>query len=648
MSDHEPNSQASEGGEKPHRTEPPDLSPSPWGVAHGYWDSEGEWHDTEPETKAALEAAMGAAEHPDGPPPPVPPTWIVHAGDAERLWNAAQIELEDGTVVGPVDALPRDLPLGYHTLLPVDGWPASRLIVAPPRVPPPGPRRWGWTAQLYAARSRASWGIGDLADLTRLARWSARMGAGVIMTNPLHAATPVLPQQPSPYYPSSRRWRSLLYLRIEDVPGAHALAAEIAPIAEQGRALNDERRIDRDAIFRLKLAALERLWIRWRTAPRERRHREYDRFVSTQGESLEQFAVYAAIADEHGGAWRTWPTGLQHPNGPAVAAFAAEYADRVAFHAWCQWLLDVQLDRAARGGAGVDLIGDLAVGFDPSGADAWAWQDVLALDARVGAPPDGFNTAGQDWGLPPFIPWRLTAAGYTPFIETVRAALRHLGGLRVDHVMGLYRLYWIPPDVGPAHGTYVRYPSKDMLDVLALEASRAGAFVVGEDLGTVQDEVRLDLAARGVLSTRLVWFETEGPIAFPEAAMAAVTTHDLPTIAGVWSGADIAAQRQIGLSVSEAGDEWFRERIRAATDLDDDAPIDQVVVEVHRALGAAPSAVVTATLEDALQVEGRPNMPGTVDQWPNWSVALPMPLEDFERDPIVLQVAGALAEPETA
>jgi 4-alpha-glucanotransferase len=292
-------------------------------------------------------------------------------------------------------------------------------------------------------------------------------------------------------------------------------------------------------------------------------------------------------------------------------------------------LLDEQL---ATAGAEIALLGDLAIGFDPGGADAWVWQDTIARGVRVGAPPDAFNAEGQDWGLPPFVPWKLRAVGYEPLVQTVRAALDHCGALRIDHVMGLFRLFWIPEGSEANDGTYVRFPDDELLDIVALESDRAGAVIVGEDLGTVEDEAREQLTERGVLSYRLVWFEDEAPEEFPEQALAAVTTHDLPTIAGVWSGTD------------EQADAKLRDRLVALTGLPVTATVDDVVLEAHARLAQAPSMVVTATLDDASRVEERPNLPGTTVERPNWALALPRPLEELMADPVVAQVAEALQQ----
>jgi 4-alpha-glucanotransferase len=611
-----------------------------WGITDGYWSWDRERFDTPPETHAALLTAMGADDHPDGPPEPSPPMWIVTQGATDELWNPVDLRLEDGTVIEGVKALPPDLPLGYHELVPLDGWPSSRLVVAPPRAHAVGERSWGWAVQLYAARSRSSWGIGDLGDLARLAGWSSRLGARVLVLNPLHAVAPVHPQQPSPYYPASRMWKNPLALAIESMPGATSLGDDLARLANAGRALNDRRVIDRDAVFRLKRNAFDRLFTWWSTQAPQHERDEFAAFCAAHGGDLRLFAVYCALAERHGGGWPAWPPSYHSPKTGRVARFAREHKARVELHMWLQWQLDVQLARAAA--TGCKLVGDLAVGFDPGGADAWMWQDLLALDAHVGAPPDGFNVEGQDWGLPPFVPWKLRAAHFEPFIKTLRAAMRDVHGLRVDHVMGLYRLFWIPPGGSAKTGAYVHLPAREMLDLLALESARAGAFVVGEDLGTVEDEVREDLAARGILSYRLVWFEETEPERYPIQALAAVTTHDLPTLAGAWTGSDLEDQKRIGMTVSKSGADWFKSQLEKVTGFGPETDLERVVVAAHRALADAPSVVVAGTLDDALMVRERPNMPGTIDEWPNWSLALPRPLEEIEDDPVALSVAAAL------
>jgi 4-alpha-glucanotransferase len=600
-----------------------------WSIADGYEDALGVWRPLAARTRTALRAAMGA----DGDAPPPASVRVVRAGAAARIRGPGRIDLEDGGVLHVDAVLPPDVPLGYHTLWTRGQSAPTRLIVAPARCPAPR-RGWGWAAQLYAVRSSASWGIGDLADLRRLARWAHALGASMLLINPLAAPLPVAAQQPSPYYPSSRRFLNPLYLRIEDVPGVETLGGDLERLAAAGRALNHERIIDRERVFALKMEALEHLFVRSGA-----RDREFERYLTCAGASLRDFAIFCALAERYGGGFRTWPAGLRRPDAPAVASFAAEHAERVRFHQWLQWLLERQLAAAA---AESRVMQDLPIGVDPDGADAWVWQDTLAIGASVGAPPDRYVKRGQDWGLPPFIPHRLRASGYEPFVETIRAALRHAGGLRIDHVMGLFRLFWIPAGLPPAEGGYVRYPAEDLLAIVALESHRADAIVVGEDLGTVETGVRERLAEHGVLSYRVMWFEEDPPACYPASAMAAITTHDLPTIAGLWTGADTAEQRALGLEPNDAALERVRARLAALTGATARTPIEDLIDAAHRRLAEAPSVLVTATLDDALAVTDRPNVPGTTAERPNWSLALPASLEALERSPLARRIAAAL------
>jgi 4-alpha-glucanotransferase len=595
---------------------------------------QGTWHETSRETRAAILAAMGVGSS-DGSPDPAP-IRVVRQGEPQALSGPAELTLEDGTALRVDGSVPPDVPLGYHALRFLADGKTARLIVSPGCCfLPASLRTWGWALQLYALRSAASWGIGDLGDLRALARWSAvELGAGFLLVNPLVAATPTMPQQASPYSPSSRRYLNPLYLRIEEVPGATQAGLDLETLATAGRALNGARRIDRDAVFRLKTAALEGLWARFPGDP------AFERYRADQGNGLRQFAIFCALAESHGPNWRAWPAEFRHPDAPAVARFAGAQGGRVRFHEWLQWLLDVQFARAA---AEIRLMQDLPVGVHPDGADAWAWQDVLAQGVSVGAPPDSFNTQGQDWGLPPFVPHKLRAASYEPFVQTLRAAMRHAGGLRIDHIMGFFRLFWVPWGTPPVHGAYVRYPVRELLAILALESQRAGAVIVGEDLGTVEPGVREELAARQVLSIRLVWFEPEPPARYPRLALSAVTTHDLPTIAGLWSGTDLQEQYAVGLRPNEAGTRALRARLGRLTGLPEDADLGEVVLRTHRLLAQAPSMLITATLEDALAIPERPNMPGTSTERQNWSLALPVPLEAIQAHSLPRAVAEVLA-----
>ncbi len=613
------------------------MSTDRFGIADRYHDMRGQQHLTGPDTRTALLTSMGVSADRDGTEADA--VRVLSPGGDRALEGPVELALEDGSGRTADGELPNDLPLGYHRMRWRDGR-ETLLIVAPAACHLPDDlRTWGFAAQVYAARSRASWGLGDLADLGRLGRWARGLGAGVLMVNPLSAATPVAPIEPSPYYPSSRRYRNPLYLRVEDVPGFEALGETGTRLANAGRALNAERRIDRDAVFRLKMEALGALFERFAG------DEAFERYWHDQGVALTDFATYCALAERHGKDWRRWPAEVRRPDADGARTFRDANGARVRFHAWLQWRLDLQLAAASRE---IPIVNDLPIGLDVAGADAWCWQDLLATDVSVGAPPDEFATNGQDWGLTPFVPHRLRAAGYRPFIETIRSMLAHAGGLRIDHVMGLWRLFWIPRATGRGArgGAYVRSRADELLAIVAVESVRAKAFIVGEDLGTVEPGVRETLAKQRMLSYRLLYFEPNEPSHFPELALTSVTTHDLATIAGLWTGSDLADSKRIGQQPNEAGMKGLRDKLAQVGGLPPDAPVDQAIVKTHEALAKAPSRVLLATLDDALAVPERPNMPGTVTEWPNWSLALPRTLEEIEAlgdDALPRKVAGALA-----
>jgi 4-alpha-glucanotransferase len=605
----------------------PDLTA--WGIVTGFEDANGSWRQAPAETIDAVLDSMGA----DAPGPPPAAVMTVRLDRPAPAVPAGLLELEDGGSVRVEGRLPETLPPGYHRLHPVDGPPLS-LIASPGRCGLPPSPRWGFAAQLYATRSGRSWGVGDLADLRRLGRWSASLGAEVVVINPLHAAAPTADQQPSPYFPGSRCFLNPLYLAIEKIPGAGGRAA-VREAAAAGQALNRVRLIDRNRVWALKSAVLEQLFDDFGGDA------GFDAFRAERGAALAWFATFCALAERYGTPWQSWPAEYTHRDSPAVRRFigSSEGARRVRYHAWLQWQADRQL-RDAAGAIGV--VQDLAVGVDPGGADAWCWQDEFAADMRVGAPPDRFNTRGQNWALPPFDPWKLRAGAYQPWVQSLRGALRHGAGLRLDHVMGLFRIYWIPTGASPAEGVYVRYPHRELLDIVALEADRAGAFVVGEDLGTVEPGVRRELSGRNVLSYKVWWFESRRPAQWPRKALGAVTTHDLPTVAGMLAGSDLEAQRRVGMEPNERAAAALEAKLRARTgSAVGDSP-EEVVARLYDDLARAPSLVLTATLEDALAVEERPNMPGTVDEWPNWRLALRRSLEEIERATLPRRIADSL------
>lgn len=589
-----------------------------WGIQQDWTDADDHAQRASDDTVRRLREAIGT------PPPGVEERRPVVARPGRRICaGAARVVCEDGTERTIDGVLPDDVPLGYHRLH--EGGRDRLLIVSPGRCHVPAEQHWGWTVQLYGARSRSSWGVGDLADLRTLREWTQSLGGGFLLVNPLHAVAPTLPQEPSPYLPATRRFRNPVYLRVEDVPGFDP--GDVP--ADALRELRASAAVDRDGAWSLKRAALRAIFDRHGTDAR------FAAWRAERGDPLQQWATWCALADEHGPDARRWPVDLRAPDAPGTAAYALRHADDVEFHAWLQWLVDEQL-RAAT--AGFTVLQDLPIGVSGAGADAWAWQQVLAPAVTVGAPPDLLNSTGQDWGSPPLVPWRLQEAEYAPFIASVRSTIAGAGGLRIDHVMGLFRLWWIPEGSAPTEGAYVRYPAEDLLDIVALESHRAGAVVVGEDLGTVEPGVREALAERGILSYRVLWFEGEPPADWPREALAAVTTHDLPTVAGLWTGSD--AEEQVATTdMTEAdvrsGREDLLARLSAAGPVTD---VAGAVAAAYRELATAPSLLLSLALEDALAEERRPNIPGTVAR-DNWRIPLPVPLEDVVEDPGAARLA---------
>lgn len=652
---------------------------SAYGVATSYADQLRRPVEVAPEAVVAVLAALGvdastpaavqASLRDIAQRPPRPPVVVLRrsVGATVPVGGPALLRLEDGSrrplsVDGGRAVLPPGLPLGWHALDTRDG--PLPVVVTPDRVTARSRPGWGWMVQLYALRSSRSWGVGDLGDLRTLTEWTAAHGGDVVLVNPLHAVAPTLPMQPSPYFPGSRRWTNPLYLRIEDTSAYASASTEARAEVDALRPAYGGERIDRDAAWTAKLRALELLWS---GGPPEA-----GQAFPAEPDDVWAFATWCALSEQHGADWRSWPEELRRPDAPAVARARADLADRIRFHVWLQQLCDEQLAAgqagARAGGLDVGIVHDLAVGADPGGADAWMWQDTLALGARIGAPPDAFNQRGQDWGAPPWHPARLAGQGYAPLRDLLRSLLRHAGGVRIDHVLGMFRLWWIPEGADARDGTYVGYDADALLGIIALEAERADAIVVGEDLGTVPDEVRATLADRGILGSSVLWFErTEvepgelGPLRpraeWREPAMSSVTTHDLPTALGWLRGEHVRVRTELGLLDDPAAEEkdWQRERAElldhlvAEGILDRvDAPEDDLVAALHRYVAATPSRYALAAPGDAIGDLRQPNLPGTVDDYPNWrlpvadSAGVPVPLEQMLADPRVERLAAML------
>lgn len=577
-------------------------------------------------------------------------------GRARPLAGAVLLVGEAGEEIEVRDELPADLVPGWYRVHTRDGQEAT-LVAAPPQVPA-SPATWGWMLQLYALRSAGSWGIGDLGDLREFVDWTAgEHGAGAILLNPLHAPGPTHPVQPSPYTPSSRRFANPLALRIEDIDAYRRADPDTRAEVDALRVSATTPRIDHDLVWAAKRAALELLW---------RSEGRPDRLADPSAtDGLRDWATYCALAERHGGRWSRWPEDLRDVSGPAVAQARRELAPRLAFHAWVQQQCEEQLTAvrtaARESGMPLGVLHDLAVGVDADGADAWALSDVLASGVSVGAPPDNFTPRGQDWGLPPWRPDRLADTGYAALRDMLRAVLSHADGLRIDHVAGLWRLWWIPPGDGPDRGTYVHYDADTMLAVLALEAHRAGATVVGEDLGTVEPEVTEALAGNEMLGCAVAWFtrdlEAPGepllpPQRWPSRAAATLSTHDLPTAAGFLRGEHVRVRAELDLLDDVPAEQATADRERAEwvallrsegllTD-DGTEPSEQdIIVAMHRLLAATPSRLKLISPYDVIAEIRQPNLPGTVDEYPNWRLPLPLTLEQLRADPRVAAVTAA-------
>jgi len=597
--------------------------------------------------------------------------------------------------------LPRELPPGYYELqLRVEAAGRvesgrSRLLVAPDRVYFPdclagGRRLWGFNLPLYALRSAGNWGIGDFRDLTALLDWAAALGAAFVGVNPLHAPAPLAAADPSPYAPTSRLFHNFLYLDLEQVPemehcpGVRELLANREFQGSLAR-LRQGPLVPYAQVFRLKFRVLELLfqafWDRHGPpeAPVSRRGEEFSAFLRQGGALLQRFGEFAALADHfQQGDWRRWPEEYRHPGSPGVAAWTRERPRQIRLHQYAQWLTAGQLQEvistaARRQGLPFTLYQDLALGAAAGGFDTWAHPGLFAGGAAIGAPPDAFNPKGQNWGISPIIPQALRESGYQLFIDTLRANAPAGGMLRLDHVMGLFRLLWIPSGEGAGRGAYVHYPARELLAVLALESLRRRTLIIGEDLGTMTARVRRELGRLGVFSYRVFYFERDAagrflaPQSYPAQAVAAVTTHDLPTLTGFWQGRDLALKRQAnlypeaGLAEAEAAARQ-RDRLEllealksrgllaagaknpeppGAPEAADPAPAE-VREGVLEYLAQSSAALLEVRLEEVFGWPAQQNFPGTDLDHPNWRGRLPWSLEEMARDPAPARLAARL------
>ena len=543
------------------------------------------------------------------------------------------------------------------------------LVVAPRTCVTPTGKRFGIEANLYSIRSATNWSVGNLDDLATLAEWSAAHGAVFLGLNPLHALRN-RDAAISPYSPVSRLYRSAAYLHIESIPelahsdearallASDSLRTELAQL-RAGDRVEYERAT---GLARPVLEALHRTFVAAHTSPDDPRRAAYDRYVTREGDTLGAHATFCAL-DEHftalgvTGGWRAWPRPFGVPASPEVAQFRAEHRDQVDLHRWIQFELDRQLERAAQrgrvAGLAIGLYQDLAVGSSGDGSDAWAYQHLFLSGADVGAPPDAYATEGQNWGLPPISPHQLHADAYAYWIALLRASLRHAGALRIDHALGMFRQFWIPAGRPGRDGAYVRFPTNDLLGILALESARHRAIIVGEDLGTIPPEVPPTLRSWGVLGSRVMLFEREADGAFRPAAsyeplsLVTADTHDMPPLDGYWHGRDLelGLTRRDDPALGPARAARVRDRAalvdRLTTDGilppgSDGLPGPALTAAVHRFLCSAPAALVGLSLDDLAGETEPVNMPGLAhDRYPSWTRRMRMPLESLDSSPTV-------------
>ena len=663
------------------------------GIVPGYWDIQGNWHETDPRVRQAILDAVGGA-----PPVGAPGTFVFNT--AVRPWSVAvppppagtqtaalELELEGDAapreIPVPVDgltiALPDDLPLGYHRLR----WRGSasfvHIIVCPGRAFRPacldqGGRRAGLAVSLYGVHSAHTWGCGDFTSLRGVIDWVVdSIGGSYIALNPLHAIHNRQPFNTSPYLPNSLYYRNFIYLDIDAMPDLAACPEARAlrhsqEVLDEIAAVNGSEAVEYERVHALKLRFLRLLFQRFRRdeiAHHTERGVAFEAYVRAEGELLRSYALYSALDETLHAAnpdlwiWPDWPAPLRDPDSHEIAAFAQEHAELIQFYQYIQWQLDEQ-GRAAQAyarerGMEIGLFHDLPLATDKCGAELWAHGKVYVQGCRVGSPPDGFSPSGQDWSFPPPNREAHRAEGYRLFAESIRKSAQHGGALRIDHVMRLFRLYWIPDGFDATQGTYVRDFSEDLLGVLALESVRNQVLIIGEDLGTVEPEQREALARFGILSYRLFYFERNDDGSFkraseyPVQALVSSTTHDLPTLAGFWAGRDIDTRRELGLIADdEAYRRWQAERgteKRRMLDkllemglLPPGFPLEsadgkELTGEVHNAitgfLARTPCMLLTLNQEDLTKELDQQNMPGTTWQYPNWRRKMRYSVEDL-------------------
>lgn len=660
------------------------------GISPNYINAHGKPQSISAQTKQRLLDAMHPVAAPQSAAP-VPAVQVFIHGKKKRLLVSGkgqyqwQLATETGkTYQGEVSGgddlpLPGGLALGYHTLTLTQKkqqW-TCRVIIAPARCYEPqalrdGKKLWGACVQLYTLRSASNWGIGDFGDLKQMLSGVGERGGAFIGLNPIHALYPAYPESASPYSPSSRRWLNIIYIdvnAVEDFAQSKAAQAWWKKAATQKalRAARESEWVDYSAVTALKLTALRMAWQGFsQRGEGDEQFAAFRAFVEQEGDSLYWQAAFDALhafqvqEDPLRWGWPAWPSGYQSIDSPEVKAFCQQHADEVNFYLWLQWLAFTQFAECWQTSQGyqmpIGLYRDLAVGVAEGGAETWCDRELYCLKASVGAPPDILGPLGQNWGLPPMDPHVMQTRGYAPFVDLLRANMKNCGALRIDHVMSMLRLWWIPYGETADQGAYVHYPVDDLLAILALESHRHQCMVIGEDLGTVPQEIVGKLRRSGVYSYKVLYFENDdkvfhAPQAWPTQSMAVATTHDLPTLRGYWESGDLTLGKTLGLYPDEellSGLYDDREQAKQGllTALHQHGclpqragkkalrmPMSSVLNRgLQRYIADSNSALLGLQPEDWLDMSSPVNVPGTSDQYQNWRRKLAVSLEEMFAD----------------
>lgn len=637
-------------------------SSSSWGISNGYKGADQQWHSF---SDKSVNAVLSALESVSLDTNTLDVSVYVftrselataHISLNKNYADGLSVQLEDGTnhavtslegTNGITISLPPELPWGYHHICDAAGHIVARLIVTPDKLEPAESQKniWGFTAQIYAIRSSQSWGIGDAADLKSLCIWAGQQGADFLSINPIHAGSVTTPIENSPYLPSSRRYFSPLMLAIEELPEFQNaplnIQNAIKNISEPLKAHNrTPNLIDREPIFSAKMRSLEMLWD---AKLAQHRQEDFNKFVIREGKALIDFSLWCVLVEDYGEENDLIWDSTHGPDSKWAETQLNTRADRVSFHQWVQFLLSSQLADAQRAaistGMSIGIVHDLAVGVKRYSADVWTLPRVMVPEVSVGAPPDNYNQLGQNWSQPPWHPVALRRSGYAPFIHMIRKLCSIGGGIRIDHILGLFRLWWIPQDLSPTEGVYVPYPVNDLLKILVLEATRQRCVVIGEDLGTVPDEITLLLKHFGLWGTSVLWYEysEDGIMRAPEATrsqcMMAVSTHDMPPVSAYLAGNQVELRAELDILANSPEAEW-KHYLANRADMVEQAVAtgvwpehstpgdDAEVVGIYRLMWRTPAVAKAIALADIACDQRSENVPGTDKEYPNWCIPL--------------------------